>query len=176
MSPNIRVDQDVYGLLQRNAQPFTDTPNSVLRRLLGLPERGDEGVTNVTPVKAPQARRGRVDPKQRTKRLRRKPERRRATAGMLLTEEAYVRPLIESLADLGGRAAARDVIESLGKKLAHQLTAADKETISSGAVRWQNRAQFVRLRLVEQGLLSKHSPRGVWELTELGQERVAASA
>jgi len=36
MSPSIRVDEEVYGLLQRHAAPFVDTPNSVLRRLLGL--------------------------------------------------------------------------------------------------------------------------------------------
>lgn len=32
----IRVDGEVYELLQRQAKPFVDTPNSVLRRILGL--------------------------------------------------------------------------------------------------------------------------------------------
>lgn len=34
--PTIRIDDEVYELLQRKAQPFVDTPNSVLRRELGL--------------------------------------------------------------------------------------------------------------------------------------------
>jgi len=38
MSRTIRVDNDVFAALQRLAEPFTDTPNSVLRRLLGLTE------------------------------------------------------------------------------------------------------------------------------------------
>jgi predicted transcriptional regulator len=33
----IRIDEEVREFLQRHAEPLTDTPNSVLRRLLGLP-------------------------------------------------------------------------------------------------------------------------------------------
>ncbi|MFI7491510.1 hypothetical protein ACIBXA_24335 [Micromonospora echinaurantiaca] len=36
--PTIRIDDEVYELLQRKAKPFVDTPNSVLRRELGLPD------------------------------------------------------------------------------------------------------------------------------------------
>ena len=32
----IEVDTDVFAFLQKNARPFIDTPNSTLRRLLGL--------------------------------------------------------------------------------------------------------------------------------------------
>ncbi|MFF0052847.1 hypothetical protein ACFYRI_00400 [Streptomyces microflavus] len=42
MSRTIRVDNDVFAALQRLAEPFTDTPNSVLRRLLGLTEPSTE--------------------------------------------------------------------------------------------------------------------------------------
>lgn len=36
MSQVIRVDDEVYAALQEQAQPFVDTPNDVLRRVLGL--------------------------------------------------------------------------------------------------------------------------------------------
>src|SRR5215204_5255533 len=36
MSPTIRISQDTYEQLQEHATPFTDTPDSVIRRLLGL--------------------------------------------------------------------------------------------------------------------------------------------
>jgi len=36
MTPTIRVDDDVFSALQKRAKPFVDTPNSVLRQLLGL--------------------------------------------------------------------------------------------------------------------------------------------
>lgn len=34
--PTIRVDEDVYAWLQKQARPFEDTPNTVLRRVAGL--------------------------------------------------------------------------------------------------------------------------------------------
>jgi hypothetical protein len=39
----IRIDEDVYRDLQARATPFVDTPNAVLRRLLGLNEPGKVG-------------------------------------------------------------------------------------------------------------------------------------
>ena len=41
---------------------------------------------------------------------------------------------------------------------------------SSGVIRWENTAQWVRFYLVRQGYLSKDSPRGVWEITDKGRE------
>jgi len=34
--PTVRVDDDVYAWLQKQARPFEDTPNTVLRRVAGL--------------------------------------------------------------------------------------------------------------------------------------------
>jgi hypothetical protein len=34
--PTIRIDDEVYEWLRRHAEPFVDTPNSVLRRTLGI--------------------------------------------------------------------------------------------------------------------------------------------
>ncbi|MYW05313.1 DUF4357 domain-containing protein [Streptomyces sp. SID3343] len=51
-SRTIRVDDEVYAALQRRAEPFVDTPNSTLRKLLGLtpgsgrPEASDEAPTD----------------------------------------------------------------------------------------------------------------------------------
>ena len=36
----IRIDDEVWGELQKRARPLEDTPNSVLRRVLGLPGEG----------------------------------------------------------------------------------------------------------------------------------------
>jgi len=42
MSPSkvIRIDAQVWAELQSRARPLEDTPNSVLRRVFGLPEAG----------------------------------------------------------------------------------------------------------------------------------------
>ncbi|MGC0375785.1 hypothetical protein [Streptomyces sp. SAI-229] len=50
MSPTIRVDDEVYEELQKRATPFVDTPNSTLRRVLGLPgKEAQPGSTAVAP-------------------------------------------------------------------------------------------------------------------------------
>ncbi len=43
MSRTIRVDDEVFAKLQSLAEPFVDTPNSALRRLLDLPSPGTAG-------------------------------------------------------------------------------------------------------------------------------------
>jgi len=43
--PTIRVDDEVYAWLQKQARPFEDTPNSVLRRVSGLNGSGEAGTT-----------------------------------------------------------------------------------------------------------------------------------
>ena len=38
--PTIRVDDEVFRVLQKKGQAFVDTPNTVLRRILGLTKSG----------------------------------------------------------------------------------------------------------------------------------------
>jgi hypothetical protein len=40
MPPTIRIDDEVYAWLQKNARAFEDSPNSVLRRVAGLDDQG----------------------------------------------------------------------------------------------------------------------------------------
>jgi hypothetical protein len=42
VSPNIRVDPEVFRALQAQAEPLVDSPNSVLRRVLGLDANGHQ--------------------------------------------------------------------------------------------------------------------------------------
>ncbi len=69
----IRIDEEVWAELQKRAHPLEDTPNSVLRKVFGLPEDGAE--TDKTDIRitklleaveesvgeTPQLRRGRKD-------------------------------------------------------------------------------------------------------------------
>jgi|HubBroStandDraft_4_1064222.scaffolds.fasta_scaffold136840_1 hypothetical protein len=84
---------------------------------------------------------------------------------------AYWPAILESLAELGGRAKKDSVVERVGKKLQRVLTTADKELLPSGMdVRWKNRVAWQRLNMVNQGLLRSDSPRGVWEITDSGHK------
>ena len=182
MAPTVRVDDEVYEQLKANAEPFVDTPNTVLRRLLGLSPSGnhEEGnstehrdaspppltsVSRVTPARSGKAK--------STRPGRKIADRKRVPPGTLLAEEHYEVPLLASLVELGGSAPSREVIDLVGKKLADRLTEVDKGTLNSGGIRWQSRVQFVRLRMIEQGLMLKETGRGVWAISDAGRDHVA---
>ena len=179
VSPTIRIDDDVFDELKKHAEPFVDTPNTVLRRMLGLGDGGFEsanGNGELEPAAAESAaRRVAAGGSRNTRRRRQTKATRspRAKTGTILHEAAYELPMLGIISEHGGRAAAREVLDELGTRLDGQFTEVDRHELASGDVRWRNRAQFVRLRLVEQGDMVKDSPRGMWELSEQGQRRLA---
>ncbi len=85
-------------------------------------------------------------------------------------EEEFAIPILESLVELGGRGWADEVLKKVEEKMKGRLTEADYEKLPrSKQIRWINYARWCRKRLVERGLLSNSSPRGVWEITERGR-------
>ncbi|NPV88407.1 DUF262 domain-containing protein [Coprothermobacteraceae bacterium] len=85
-------------------------------------------------------------------------------------EAEFVVPILEALVELGGSAPASMVLDLVFEKMASKLTPFDLEPLKSSPheMRWRNTAQWCRLELVEKGLLSAHSKRGIWEITEDG--------
>ena len=180
------IDEDVFSELQRRAEPLVDDLNSVLRRILGLTSHdpGDSeaarstppsGLTSSTPsgpnVIPTSASKGTRRPRPSAPR-KSAAKTKRAPRGSLLPQHEYEGPLLQSLMELGGRAPTSEVVERTGTHLGDKLTPADREVLVSGEVRWKNRVQFVRLGLIKQGLIAKDSPRGMWAITDAGQDRV----
>ncbi len=163
MCPTIRVDDEVYAALQARAVPFQDTPNSVVRRVLELPDADSSPESAEAP---------RVATAQTARQLTKKSGRKRAPKGSILPESEYEVPLLEALADLGGIAAALKVIEAIAPKLGGKLTGLDLQPLPSGRIRWHNRVQFTRLNLVRSGDLVGNSERGVWALSQQGMTRL----
>lgn len=163
------VDEDVFAALQARAEPLVDDINSVLRRLLGLEQ--PPGPTH-TPGRASnsseQARRPRSKTPAQAKT-------KRATRGATLPDTEYELPVLQALTRIGGRAPAAEVIESVGQSLAPHLRDADLDQLASGEIRWRNRVQFARLRLVRSGDMANNSPRGTWEITSKGRSRISAN-
>lgn len=87
-------------------------------------------------------------------------------------EEAFRRPILEALEELGGSAKAAEVLKQVKQKMKNVLTTYDRQKLSSGSVRWQKMAQFCRFRLVQEGLMKSGSPRGIWEISELGRKEL----
>lgn len=83
-------------------------------------------------------------------------------------QSLYHLPILESLIEMGGTGAVQDVLNILEDKMKQILKPIDYEEISSG-IRWQNTAQWERFKMVKENLLRSDSPRGIWEITEKGQ-------
>ncbi len=80
--------------------------------------------------------------------------------------------MLTALNNLGGTAAARAVVDRMEQILEGKLQPIDKEKITTGAIRWKNRTQFVRSKLIAENAMKKDSPRGVWEITDEGRARL----
>jgi hypothetical protein len=184
MSPTIRIDDDVYEMLKRKAEPFVDTPNSVLRRWLGLEEGsptedqalggGAAGSVDEGPGPSQQPRSANARTRNRSgRRAGKKRSTPRAAAGTIAPLDAYELPILEVLSSHGGNLPASELIEKLESELSGVLQPADYEELPSGPIRWQNRAQFARLALAKSGDLRDDSPRGIWEISEQGRDRVS---
>lgn len=154
--PTIQIDDEVWAKLQAAAEPLVDTPNTVLRRKLGLD--GERPLPDVTGGLALAARRQRAD---------------RAPIGSLLPESAYELPIMRALAERGGSAPAREIVSAVGEMVAPRLTALDLEPLPNGGHRWESRVQFARLRMKQRSLIKSGSPRGLWELSEAGAAELA---
>jgi hypothetical protein len=65
------------------------------------------------------------------------------------------------------------VIEGVGEIIDDRLTPLDRQTVSSGGLRWHTRVMFARLRMKDAGLLKASSRRGIWEITDQGRKALS---
>ncbi|SFV30231.1 winged helix-turn-helix domain-containing protein [Thermoflavifilum thermophilum] len=96
----------------------------------------------------------------------------RLPRGLRTPEDAFRRPILQALVELGGKAAIGEVLEFVEKKMSAKLTKYDREPLPSDpkSIRWRNTAQWCRNTLVREGLLKNDSPYGVWEISEAGKK------
>lgn len=98
----------------------------------------------------------------------------RLQRGMRTPEEAYYIPILQVISEMGGSGKVADVLDRVGKKMKKTLKACDYEPLSSdpGHLRWRNAAQWARNSMVQEGLLKNDSPRGIWEISEKGEQLI----
>lgn len=96
----------------------------------------------------------------------------RLQRGMRTPEEAYYKPILQALRDMGGSGKVAAVLDEVGKKMKSVLKKWDYEPLSSNPdnPRWRNAAQWARNSMVNEGLLKNDSPRGVWEMSDKGNQ------
>lgn len=106
---------------------------------------------------------------------RRKPTRRRRKErlprGLRTPEDAFRRPILDALVELGGSAPLGEVLDRVEKKTKGILNQYDYEPLPSNprAARWRNTAQWCRNTLAREGLMKSDSPYGIWEISEAGR-------
>lgn len=92
--------------------------------------------------------------------------------GEITPHEAYCRPLLEVLVEMGGSGKTKAVLDRLGGKMKPVLKPKDYDPHESDLkqIRWRNTAQWARNKMVnEDGRMKKNSSRGVWEISPSGR-------
>lgn len=152
--PTVRVDDEVFEGLKKLAEPFVDTPSSVIRRL--LEEKGLLAKTTPPPS-----------------RIQRPLSEQASHPGSDLTPqsiyEKYLLAILER--DFNGRAHKREVTLAVIEKMRSDglINAADLELVATGETKAENTISWGRNALKERGHISKVSIRGIWELTPEGR-------
>ena len=159
--PVIRITDATWDRLKRWAVPLEDSPEDAVRKVLEAAEEH---------LKCPQvqgaSRRAEIITRPKGKKLRK---------GVRTPQQAYRRPILEALYELGGSASVSDVLELVEKKMKQILSEVDYQKLPSGVdIRWRNTAMWERLKLVKDGLLKSESPNGIWELSDKGVQEVEA--
>lgn len=172
------ISDEAWNAWKDAAEPF-ELPNDVLVRVLGV-RRKAEGAAGTVPtglsvVEAKSRTAGSIRTPRRSQKSGSK--RSRVASELLLPESEYELPILQALSETGGRRPTSEVVEQVGRVLSGRLTVADREPLrDEGPPRWRNRVQFARLRLVKAGLMKSDSPRGVWEISMAGEERLKEGA
>lgn len=101
-----------------------------------------------------------------------KPHRTSPHMGEHTPREAFRKPILETLATLGGKAPASDVLRLVCKQMQPHFKPADWAPFASNPTisRWKSTAHQCRHYLVREGLLKDDSPHGIWEITDAGRE------
>ena len=149
---------------------FEDTPNDVLRRLLGLDEVGKRQETEQTVITEGDYERP-VEEMISCLDLKKVSISKTARVHDAIPQRDYRLPILEALLEKGGRATRREVSEIIERKMRDKFNKSDLQVLSDGQTkRWQKGVDWERLRMVKDGLLRSDSPKGVWEITEKGRK------
>jgi len=105
-------------------------------------------------------------------RIRKRRAKNRLKRGLRTSEEKFVIPILESLIELGGKAEMKAVLKLVHEKMKGIFNKYDYEYLPSNPKqrRWENTAQWARYTMINEGLLVRNSPWGIWEITEKGRK------
>ena len=144
--PSIELSETTYNRLKDLAEPFVDTPETVIRRLMdqkNLDLRDNENSYSNTHTNRGRAARGERTP-----------------------VEDFIEPLITVLRNAGGELKTQQAVDRVGDLMKDELVEIDFEPLkSNGEARWRNTCRWARKKLVEEEIMDPDSPHGIWRLS-----------
>ena len=91
----------------------------------------------------------------------------RSPRGARTPKEIFYEPIQKVLREAGGELETSTAVDRVEDLVEDQLSPIDYEPLpSNGELRWRNTCRWARKDLLNEGVLAKDSPRGVWRLTE----------
>ena len=101
----------------------------------------------------------------------------RLARGLRTPEDAFRRPILQALVDLGGAAPMAEVLEKVRQAMQDILKDVDYQPLGSDPdlPRWRNTAQWARAAMVKEGLIKGDSRRGIWEISDAGRRCLTES-
>ena len=152
--PTIRVSAETLQRLKRWAEPLKDTAESAISKALDVAEKMREDEDRVHA-----AERVAKEPHTTPRRDRSQDK---------LPQKEFRQPLLEAIYEMGGSARTEDLRSVMEQRMKPRLLPGDLVQVSSGDERWWNAICWERNDLVKEGYLRDNSPRGVWELSDIG--------
>lgn len=159
---DIQVDDEVFSRLQGLAEPFVDTPNSVLRRMLGLE------VDGAMQVLAKQTADGRGGPPPGEDEDTMTNSAGAMTAPLMTPQKDFRPMIVELLKETGGGRRMQEVLDEIEERMGSRFQPHDWEPVTTGEIRWRNSARWERMKMADEGLIKKGTAAGWWELTDEG--------
>ncbi len=160
--PTIKIDDEVFAVLQKRAQAFIDTPNDVLRRDYGLNGHAASAVREA-PYQISQ-RQSTVTRRRLMGRIQR---------GEKTPEAEYVVPILQALVQAGGRGRTAEIVDGVGQIMKGRLNEYDYKQLGAGETRWRNTTMWCRNTMANKmnpPLINPSAPHGWWEITDAGRE------
>jgi integrase len=87
----------------------------------------------------------------------------------------YEVPILRGLAELGGKARKREVVQAVGEEFAGRHGTRDLERLPSGQPRWKPRVGKAWIGITQKGWIEAGGARGEWKLTKIGRAKLARS-
>ncbi|MEM7821860.1 MAG: winged helix-turn-helix domain-containing protein [Candidatus Aenigmatarchaeota archaeon] len=166
----IEIDEEVYRELQKLAKPFEDTPNTVLRRILGLDKLEPEQKSTEELVRKEKSYEQSITEMMSSLGMREEPIPKATRVYGGIPAKEYRILILEALLEKGGKATVQEVYEIVEQRMGNEFKDIDLQVLSSGGIRWKKNVAWARYHLKQEGLLRSDSPHGVWEISEKGIE------